>query len=133
MDFVRSHLGKMKLWLVEHFWLTGQSFIFSKWLFTKSIFWALVFCRNNGWIMENMDQGLTVPKWVLIVWPKIPPNAPEFICPSPKVQDFNEKMLHWASVLRDRQQQKKKVLSLCIIAFAVHLQKEFMCSTYVFF
>ena len=22
--------------------------------------------------MENMDKGLTVPKWVLIVWPKIP-------------------------------------------------------------
>jgi hypothetical protein len=24
---------------------------------------GLVFCRNNGWIMENMDKGLTVPKW----------------------------------------------------------------------
>jgi hypothetical protein len=22
--------------------------------------------------MENMDKGLTVPKWVLIIWPKIP-------------------------------------------------------------
>jgi hypothetical protein len=22
--------------------------------------------------MENMDKELTVPKWVLIVWPKIP-------------------------------------------------------------
>ena len=22
--------------------------------------------------MENMDKGLTVSKWVLIVWPKIP-------------------------------------------------------------
>ena len=22
--------------------------------------------------MENMDKGLTVTKWVLIVWPKIP-------------------------------------------------------------
>ena len=22
--------------------------------------------------MENMDKGLTVAKWVLIVWPKIP-------------------------------------------------------------
>ena len=33
------------------------------------------------------------------------PNAPEFICPravcpSPKVLDFNEKMLHWASEVR---------------------------------
>ena len=32
---------------------------------------GLVFYRNNGWIMENMDKELTVPKWVLIVWPKI--------------------------------------------------------------
>ena len=32
--------------------------------------------------MQNMDNGLTVPKWVLIVWPKIcTPNAPKFICP----------------------------------------------------
>ena len=23
---------------------------------------GLVFCRNNGWIMENMDKGLNVPK-----------------------------------------------------------------------
>ena len=45
--------------------------------------------------MENMDKGLTVPKWVLIVWPKIPQmpqnlNA-QFVCPSPKNLDFNEK------------------------------------------
>jgi hypothetical protein len=25
---------------------------------------GLVFCRNNGWIMENMDKGLTVPTLV---------------------------------------------------------------------
>ena len=31
-------------------------------------FKGLVFCRN----MENMDKKLTVPKWVLIVLPKIP-------------------------------------------------------------
>ena len=52
--------------------------------------------------MENMDKGLTVPKWVLIVWPKIPQNlSAQFVCPSPKVLDFNEKRLHWASVVRD--------------------------------
>ena len=49
-----------------------------------------------------MDKALTVPKWVLIVWPRIPPNAPEFICPiGPKVLDFNEKRLHWVSVVLD--------------------------------
>ena len=45
--------------------------------------------------MENMDKGLTVPKRVLIVWPQIPQmpqnlSAP-FVCPSPKVIDFNKK------------------------------------------
>ena len=44
--------------------------------------------------MENMDKGLTVPKWVLIVQPKIPQMpqnlSAQFVCPSPKVLDFNE-------------------------------------------
>jgi hypothetical protein len=42
-----------------------------------------------------MDMGLNVPKWVLIVWPKIPQMlqnlVAQFLCPSPKVLDFNEK------------------------------------------
>ena len=46
-------------------------------------------------IMENMNNGLTVPKWVLIVWPKLPqmPHnlSGQFVCPSSKVLDFNEK------------------------------------------
>ena len=45
--------------------------------------------------MENMDKGLTVPKWVLIVWSKIPQMFQnlfaQFVCPSPKVVDFIEK------------------------------------------
>ena len=56
---------------------------------------GLVFCRNNGWIMENMDKGLTVPKWVLIIRPKIPQMpqnlSAQFVCPNPKVWDFDEK------------------------------------------
>ena len=39
--------------------------------------------------MENMDKGLTAPKW-----PKIPQNL------SAQVLDFNEKRLHWVSVVR---------------------------------
>ena len=27
------------------------------------------------------------------------PNAPQFICSSPKVLDFNEKRIHWTSVV----------------------------------
>ena len=52
-----------------------------------------------------MDKGLIVPKWVLIVWQKIPqmPHnlSAQFVCPRPKVLNFNEKRLHWASVVRD--------------------------------
>ena len=62
-------------------------------------------CRNNGRLMENMDKGLTVPKWVLINRPKIPQNATkltaQIVCTSPKVRDFDEKRLHWASVVRE--------------------------------
>ena len=29
------------------------------------------------------------------------PNAPKFVCPSPKVCDFNEKRLHWVFVVRE--------------------------------
>ena len=50
-----------------------------------------------------MDKGLTVPKWVMIVWlkiPQIPQNlSAQFGFPSPKILDFNEKRLHWVSVV----------------------------------
>jgi hypothetical protein len=46
-------------------------------------------------MMGNMDKGLTVPKWVLIVLPKntqMTQNlSAQFVCPSPKVWDFNKK------------------------------------------
>ena len=42
---------------------------------------------------------------MLIVLPKIPhmPQnlSAQFVCPSPKLLYFNEKRLHWASVVRD--------------------------------
>ena len=57
---------------------------------------CLVFCRNNDWLMENMNKGPTVPKWVLIVQPKIPQMPQtflaQFVCPSPKVWDFRKKL-----------------------------------------
>ena len=62
--------------------------------------------------MKNMDKGLAVPKWVLIVWPKIPQMAPKFTCPSPKVWDFNKKRLHWASVVRGEDNEFKKGMFL---------------------
>ena len=54
--------------------------------------------------MENMDKGLTVAKWVLIVQAKIPQMpqnlSAQIVCPRPKVWDFYEKRLHWSSVVR---------------------------------
>ena len=42
-------------------------------------------------------------KEVLIVWLKIPQMPSnlfaQFVCPSPKVLDFNKKRLYWASVV----------------------------------
>ena len=52
---------------------------------------------NNGWIMENIDKELTVPKWVLVVQPKIPQMPQKIsvqnVCPSTKVWDFLKKKL----------------------------------------
>ena len=51
-----------------------------------------------------MDKDLTVPKWVLINQPKVPQTpqnlSAQIVCPSPKVWYFDEKRLHWASVVR---------------------------------
>ena len=53
--------------------------------------------------MENMDKGLTGPKWVLINClkiPQLPQNlSAQIVCPSPKVWGFDEKRLHWVSVV----------------------------------
>ena len=46
-------------------------------------------------MVKNMDNGLTTPKWVLIVRLKIPQVSQnlsaQFVCPSPKGLDLNEK------------------------------------------
>jgi hypothetical protein len=53
--------------------------------------------------MENIDKGLTVPKWVLqnrLKIPQMPQNlSGQFICPSSRVWDFYEKRLHGASIV----------------------------------
>ena len=54
-----------------------------------------------------MDKGLTVPKWMLIVWPKIPqiPQnlSAQSVRPGPKV---------WASVVRATCQPNGKTVGL---------------------
>ena len=56
---------------------------------------GLVFCRSNGWLMENKKKKPTVPKSVLINRTKIPQMlqkiSAQFVCPSPKVWDFRKK------------------------------------------
>ena len=42
--------------------------------------------------MENIDKGLTVPNWVLIVWPKIT-QMPPICLPKPKNLVFLKKKL----------------------------------------
>ena len=37
---------------------------------------------------------------------------PKIVCPSPKVWDFDEKRLHWASVVRDLLDRKKNLQNL---------------------
>ena len=46
---------------------------------------GIFFCRNNGWLMKNMDKGLTLPTWVLINWPKIP-QMPKIYLPKLSAQ-----------------------------------------------
>jgi hypothetical protein len=51
-----------------------------------------------------MDKGLKVTKWVLINRPRLPQMpqnlSAKIVCRNPKVWVFDEKMLHWASVVR---------------------------------
>ena len=72
----------------------NPKYLFGMWIWRLSFFVEIM----------NMDRRLTVSKWVLLVWPKIPQMlqnlSAQFVCPSPKVLDFNEKRLHWASVVR---------------------------------
>ena len=45
--------------------------------------------------MENIEKQPTVPKWVQINQPEIPPKPPNlstlFVCPSPKIWNFDKK------------------------------------------
>ena len=54
--------------------------------------------------MENMDNGLTVTKWLLINQPKIPQMAiihlPKLSAQAQKFGILMKKRLHWASVVR---------------------------------
>ena len=51
-----------------------------------------------------MGEGLTVPKIGAdksAEKTQMPPKlSAQIVCPSPKVWDFDEKRLHWASVIR---------------------------------
>ena len=71
--------------------------------------------RDAKNILIQIYCGLTVPKQMLIIWPKIPKMpknlSARHIFTSPKVLDFNEKKLHWASVVRGLRQESLVTLS----------------------
>jgi hypothetical protein len=49
--------------------------------------------------MENMDKGITAPKWVMIVWPKIPKMPQKLSAQAPKFWISMGKRLDWAVVV----------------------------------
>ena len=66
--------------------------------------------------MENMDKGLTVPKWVLINWTKMhqmPQNlSAKFVCPRTKIWGFYEKRLYRASVVREKKERNAIAMNI---------------------
>ena len=52
-------------------------------------------------MMENMDKGLTVPKWMLINRPKIPQIPQNLSVQAQKFGISVKKGFIWASVVRD--------------------------------
>ena len=50
--------------------------------------------------MEKHGQGTHSTKMGADKSAENTPNPPKFNCPRPKVWDFDEKRLHWASVVR---------------------------------
>ena len=82
-------------------------------------FKGLVFCRNNYWLMENMDKRLTLPKWVLINRPKIlqmPPKMFGPICPpKPKSLRFSKKSSPRVSVVHGITHSESKIIRFKIL------------------
>ena len=55
--------------------------------------------HNPQFLMENMDKGLTVPKWVLMISRMRTNLSSQIVFLGPKVWDFDEKRLYRASVV----------------------------------
>ena len=75
-----------------------------------------------------MNKGLKLPTWVMNSLAKSTRNDPNFICPicllnSKKFLDFDEKMLHWASLVRgghnkvhrDSKLQSPALINICTL------------------
>ena len=94
IHWLRTHDGYIPNYLRTKFKFKSQSQIN-----------ICVFFRNNGWLMENMDK-MGADKLAKNI-----PNAPKFVCPSPKSLGFRwKKRLHWASIVRG-------ALHKCILQF----------------
>ena len=68
--------------------------------------------------MENLDNGLTVPKWVLINRPKIPQMPQDLSAQIVylKVWDFDGKRLHWESIVRAYKQSTQIFSSSVVLS-----------------
>ena len=68
------------------------SFSTDQTLLAFQMVWKILLSKSNCLIfISSKKMGFTVPKWVLIVWPKIPQMpknlSAQFACPDPKVLD----------------------------------------------
>ena len=61
---------------------------------------TIVLFKNNGWLMENMDKGLTVPKWVLINRPKFPKTYLPKLSAEAQKFAIQWKKASWPSIVR---------------------------------
>ena len=79
-----------------------------------------------------MEKVLSVPKWELIVWLKIPQmpqnSSDQFVRTSPKVLDINEKRLHWASVVCDSLHRRSSLsLRICPHKYVMNSKVKLPC------
>ena len=73
----------------------------------------LVFCKDNGWVMENTDKELTLPNWAgTDKSAENTPNAHKIFgpiyLPKPKSLGFSKKRSPWVSVVRALKYARQK-------------------------
>ena len=95
---MKATVGAMMLQTMDYGHTMAKSLIFATQIqipipskYLRFEYKGLVFCRNNGWLLEKTDKGT---KLVMDKSAKNTPNAPKFICPNclQKAQKFGISM-----------------------------------------